>query len=334
MIKIWCDLFSFESEEHVILWSGKDNLALNSGTHKSHLFAIMEAKLLDKQMFASKNLILLNDVTNAHNLKFSDEDCLILDEANYSPSKLDIIFRKIRDANAYMIVIGRLFIKQLEYSVGAIYEFEYNAQHIEFRAVFSQTHKGCSRHDLIVCEDSTQVASVYAETLREDVRPVYGRSNFYSNIKRSGEPLLIADYPKFGADLVKLLYKIFSDAVRTRMNDITLFCPDCFEKIVCEVAALNNVELPNLNTEDYFDAEYYYEALAENIPLWNKSKVAASVIDMQKVWDFSKAKTLQELYSFVYKGDEDISTHCYRINLSDFMRRYQTLLTDTDFTTL
>lgn len=325
MIKIWSDLLAFESSEHVIIWNGADNLALNSGTHKSHLFTLMEAQWNDKLLHATKNLVFMNHIQYAKNLVFNAEDCLILDEANYSPADLNNIFQKIRAANAYMIVIGRLLIKQLEYSVGAIYEFEYCKSNVLFRQVFTPVNTNSNRNDLIACEDSTQVASVYSTILRRDVKAVYGRSNFYTDVRRNAYPLLIADYPKFGVELLRLLHRLYASESRSKALVISLFCPNCFEQIVCEVAEQYGVKLPVLNADDYFDAEYFYEDMSKAIPKWDKAKVTESVIDITRKWDMGKSQTLQELYRFVIGDLCNAKTLCYEVNIKCFAQSHLAL---------
>lgn len=328
MVEIKCDLFSFECAEHVIIWGGADHLALNSGTHKSHLFTLMNMWWQDGQLESTKNLVFLDRVELAQNMMFRSDDCLILDEVNYRPAEIDYIFQKVRAANAYMIMIGRLLVKQLEYSVGDVYEFEFNPSSVTFHPVFQPLQSSAAEADIILCEDSTQVASVYSTALRKDVKAVYGRSNFYTDVKRNYSPLLIADYSKFGTELLQLLQRLYTNNSNIKTKTLFLFCPDCFERIICAVAKQNGFILRDLNINDFFDTGYFYEELAKDISLWDKTRVAASIIDMQATWDMSLSQTIQELQQFVHPAGSNLSTRCYKLSICNFGAAHPSLFED------
>ena len=124
MIEISCDFMYFRSEAHVIVWNGKDNLAFDSGTGKTFLFRELLGLDSQHRLYSNKHLIMSDDVRVLSTMSYTSDDCVIIDEANLKPHHLYDLFCKIRDANAYIIVMGRLLIAQLEYAVNSIYEFE------------------------------------------------------------------------------------------------------------------------------------------------------------------------------------------------------------------
>lgn len=332
MIEISCDFMYFRSEAHVIVWNGKDNLAFDSGTGKTFLFRELLGLDSQHRLYSNKHLIMSDDVRVLSTMSYTSDDCVIIDEANLKPHHLYDLFCKIRDANAYIIVMGRLLIAQLEYAVNSIYEFELDVDrefsiinHVYLNEAFQNSTRKSVQNDIVVCEDSRSVADIYSNTLGIGVTAAYGRSKFYGIVKSFRSPLLIVDLPKFGTDLIQLIHNLGQDATEVANVCLTLFCPDCFEQILCEVAEYYDEKLPDLNVGDFFDREFFYERKAKGIQQWSKSNVGRSLNSIQKVWDFCVSNTLQELCNLIRNGTVGNIPY-YEINLDEFIREHKSLL--------
>ena len=314
MIKIDCNLFSFEARDHLIIWGAKDGLCFDSATNKSRLFKEIAAEQEEGTVKCNLNLILSDRAVNASHLQLTDNDCLLVDELNYSPRALNIVLENARKANAYLIVIGRMLIKQFEYSVDDIYGFEFNESYdaVTFERIFTSCNKTDRHANIVACEDSAPIATIYSNALDTDVVPVFGRSRFYSVIKRYEVALLIADRPKFGADLLRLLHKLKD----CKMHTVLLFAPYCFDEILCQAGGLISSYDESLS----FDQEYYFESLAtREIPEWNKNHLARSLAALhEKGYVFKDTKIINLLKEFYNNCDAPNVNYCYEINLGDF----------------
>lgn len=314
MIKIESDLFSFESEDHLVVWGANNGLCFDSATYKSYLFKQLVMLQNSDGLSSNLNLILEDRPKNAAGLTITEKDCLIIDELNYAPGDLNVILEKVRNANAHLIAIGRMFIKQFEYSVDAVYSFAFTGKErtVRFEKTFRNVPQAFECPGVVACEDSAPVAMLYALSLDTDVIPAFGRSRFYPIIKNSAVALVIADKPKFGQDLLGLLYRLQSAEVKT----LLVFCPECFEEIVCEIC---HVDLKKYKVSDFFDAEYYFEEAAKSIPDWNKNKLAKSIETLiQQQYQFEQSDIMQELKKFYEKESVAGSTRCYAIHKNDF----------------
>lgn len=313
MIEIKCDLCELQLDSHITLLGNQNGLSFDSSTYKTYLFNLLHTQQRAKKLYSNKILRFVDDPYVLHGLQFTENDCIIIDEFNYAPSELNDLLLQIRAANAWLIVIGRLFIKQLEYSVDSIISFEIDdSNHITFSKYFKSSTQSDFKSDIVTCEDSTSIAAVYSNTLQIEVKPAFGRSNFYRIIKNSEVAFLIADKSKFGADLLNLLYCIKNNAARTKY--ILLFCPECFEQIVCEVA---NVDISNINNGEtcYFDSEEFFEDAAESLAEWSKSNVTLSVTSIGAIYGFSNSKILENMLKFYNNDIVDKADMCYEINI-------------------
>ena len=223
--------------------------------------------------------------------------CLILDEANYEPRELDSLLQLVRNTGCYLIIIGRMFIKQLEYSVDAVWQVRYDNKKFILEHTFKPS-KNDRSYDTVTCEDSTSVASVYSEYLLREIIPVFGRSNFFKVVKKSygtNNCLLIADRAKFGPELLSLALRVHD---RFEIDDVelNLYLPQCFEEVCLDLIG----EVPKGLDSAFFDHEEYFEALlSQSVSDWDKSKLTESVLRMKANYDFSRSRILADLKSIV-----------------------------------
>lgn len=127
MIEIKCDFFEFHSDYHVNILGAKNGLVFDSGTHKSHLVAMLQKDLDNDLVYSNKNLVIIQNVSDLSNRLVNSDDCFIVDELNMRPRILEELLQKVREANAYLITIGRISVKQMECSVDAIFALEYDS---------------------------------------------------------------------------------------------------------------------------------------------------------------------------------------------------------------
>lgn len=311
MIRIASDAFDFECGEHVIILGNMDGLIFDSGTYKSFLFATLVHAQNSNRLKSNCRVRLVDSPYTLADVALNSADCVIIDELNFAPNEVNLLLDTVRRANAYLIVIGRIFIKQLEYSVDAIFTFRYSENKFTVRQYFLNSHSQPFHADIAACEDSTSVAGVYSRALGDEVVPVRGRSHFFKFVKKYGTAFLIADKPKFGQDLLDIIYR--AKAGDSGIRHLVLFLPDCFEEIVCEVAGAVSLE----EEIDYFDREQYYERLAETITQWNKSNVTKSVADICDMFDMGSSEILKDLERYYHQMEVLDDSRCYVIDLDE-----------------
>lgn len=310
--------FLFHQRTTLSFGGADDGLCFDSATYKSYLYKHLVLLQSDNALHSNANIILEDRPKNAVGLTITSNDCLIIDELNYAPNDLNTILKKVKAANAYLIAIGRLFVKQFECSVDAIYSFRFceNEMGVEFKRTFSNVAQTSKCANLVTCEDSAPIATLYSSLLETDVIPAFGRSRFYSIIKNEHVALIIADKPKFGQDLLSLLYRLQNSSIDT----LLLFCPECFEEILCEVC---HADVTKYEISKFFDTELFFEEVATNISTWNKKKLAKSIeqLLMQQT-HFEESGIMQNLKKFYDNEMVMQDKYCYEIHLDilDFAR--------------
>ena len=315
MIKIECDIFHLCTEDHVIILGAEDGLVFDSGTHKSHFITELIRYRNNRKIVSNCVLIIEDTVDNLIGFEFTEKHCIVIDEANFAPHDLEDLFERIRAANAYLMIVGRICIKQLECSVDAIYLLKYHGGNFYTRRLFSNVSQIDRTPDQIACEDNVAIANVYAEALEVDnVVPVCGRGNFYKYIRKYANPMIIADKPKFGQNLLTLLYMLKINHTDTR--NLILFLPDCFEEIICELAA-DNIEAKLCSSDNVFDKELFYEMLAKQVTCWDKHHVTRSMKELRKCLDFSDSEILKDLCNLYYCRTVTNASRCYLIELDN-----------------
>lgn len=285
---------------------GGDVLGIeNSGILKTYLFKSLMEAYENYSLVTDKNLHFFDSIRSLHGLTFTSNDCIIIDEFNYAPSELNYLLSIVRDTKCYLVVIGRLFVKQLEYSVDAVYSVSYEEKTNFFKLehVFKPSCRGTTDLVGIATEDSRSIANVYSDALDSDVVPVYGRSNFFNAYKifKDTDILLIADKAKFGPELCRLILRL-RDKFKDSSGNIYMYLPDCFEEICVKLVNSNIV----INEDLYFDAEEMYEKILiyQCGVHWVKNNVKKCLADFSLKYDFTKSSILQDLYN-VYVNKKD-----------------------------
>lgn len=310
MVEIKTDFQTYRFYHHVnvIVGSGVD--AYDSGVGKSYLFNELKRQMIEGHLMSNVEVCLI-DSPNLFGVEalnnITNNTCVILDEANFAPGWLNNMLERVRSAKAYVIVIGRLLMKQLEYSVDAIYEVD--RRNLELTRKFTSKDTNTVIFDAVVTEDSASVAFlyelliykedlellIYTEDLKTEVIPALGRSRFFEHIKNNKSPLLIADKAKFGSELLLLLGKI-GDCCN--MNTLSLFLPESFEEIVLDILDCE------YKVSDYeaFDNEALFEIILEqNVSWWNKKGLAKSINYLIDNFDIMDSNILRKLVN-VFKG--------------------------------
>lgn len=310
MIEIKGTGIDFRFDHHVNLIGGAD--FLDSGNGKTRLYEHMLKLFNNGLLYANKTLVFMPTIESAKIISLDSSICLILDEVTFSPEQLNELFMIIKNSDSNVIVVSRLFVKQFECSVDAIYRLSCNSQGNFILDRYFKNGLGNKRTDVIVCEDATSIAFVYTDALQENVIPANGKDLIYKHIKRSKNPLVIADKPKFGISLLNLVYKCAGSTTET----IQCFLPSCFEEIVLEI------EFPeqygNVMQQAYvaFDAENAIEDyLNDKSDVWDKEHTAQSVKDLVNTYDLSKSSVLGELAE-LYQGKAKLSDRMYCIDVA------------------
>lgn len=319
MIRIDCDIFHFESSDHINVLGCEHGLIFDSGTRKTFLFRSLQSRQNMGRLQSNGRVRLVDSPYTLSGIRLTAEDCVIIDELNFAPREIDGLLAAVREANAYLIVIGRILIKQLEYSVDAIYTFSYASGRFHVEPYFSNTSRQSYCADAVVCEDSTSVAAVYSQNLEQEVIPACGRSNFYRFIRRNEVAFIIADKPKFGPDLLNLIYRIGASGCRLRY--LLLFLPACFEEIVCEVSVDVASGSDIADKSDFFDEEQYYEFLAAEAG-WDKKNVTKAVAGIADLFRRNDSAILKDMRRFYEGSTVSAAERCYvcDINAVDISR--------------
>lgn len=320
MIKIDCDAAHLELYHHVNIICGNDIFA--SGEKKSYFYDHLLTARNNKKLKSNKLLVFLQSPMDYVSINFTEDTCLILDEANFSPQDLDNLFKTVRTESAFIIVIGRLFVKQLECSVDAIYSVNYTDT-FSIERVFKNSNRVQPKIDRILNEDSTSVAAIYSECLRNEVVPVFGRSNFYKYVKNEQHVLLIADKPKFGQELISLIYRLCREGGKTR--SISGYYMIAFEQVIASMI-LNNYSEVLKAAEESFDSETYFEQyLKENVSLWDKKQLQESLKRIKSLYCFDKSEVLMNLVQFA-QNEEFQNEYTYFVDINTFSETYKKIM--------
>ena len=315
------EIVDIEFTKHINVIDGSSCDAGDSGIGKTFMFDSLNEAYENRKLTSDKNLHFFSSIRTANNLQFTENDCIILDEANYAPNELDQILQMVRQSLCYLIVIGRLYIKQLEYAVDSIYTVVYDQDHDVF--TLQHTFEPSDNHTIfntVATEDSTSIASVYSECLEKEVIPVFGRSNFFDIYKRNVESpiLLIADMPKFGPELFKLIFRLRDKYLGT-YDFVYLFLPECFEQICVLLTGVRVQE----SKEKYFDSEEMYERIlqADCGVHWGKNSVSKDLDAFKRLYRFRDSEIIKDLCHVVIGRSSSMGMFYQVSLLSDAMDR-------------
>lgn len=314
MISIACNILTFTCGDHIMVFGCENGLIYDSATRKSFLFTLLKNEQNLGKLESNCRVRLIDSPYTLAGIRLSAEDCIIIDELNFAPREVNSLLDEVRSANAYLIVIGRILIKQLEYSVDAIYTFHYADGRFTMKPYFQNSESQPFQAGIAACEDSTSVAAVYSRKLEDEVIPVRGRSNFYKFIKNQRVAFIIADKPKFGSDLLNLIYKVKTSGCKIKY--LVMFLPDCFEEVVCEIANGTDALEDMPGQDQFFDREQYYEYLASAITKWDKNNVTSSVAFLMDHYDMDASEILEDMRLFYNHMQVSDRSRCYVVDLN------------------
>lgn len=313
-IEIEGDIIKFKSEFHINIVDSPIEQLGNSATYKTFLFSSLSSAYENRQIESNCQLFFDSTMREISSRLLTKSCCLILDEANYEPKELDKLLQLVRQTGCYLILIGRLYVKQLEYSVDAIWQVKYDGERFSLDHLLKPT-KNDRVYDVVACEDSTSVAALYSEYLLREIVPVFGRSNFFKIVKMSYDKvnyLLIADRAKFGPELLALALRV-CDKFRTDKVELNLYLPQCFEEICLDLVG----EVPTSLDPEFFDYEEFFERrLSDSVSSWDKSNLTSSVLKLKAAYDFSKSRILADMNSIVNGASESKFNMFYKVKLN------------------
>lgn len=274
MISIKSDILTYTFPHHVNVIGGFQNLGTDSCKYKTALFTQLRDADGQGNVVSNLKLVFIDNADLLSELSVSSDRCYILDEVNLTPKYFDAFFQKLREVSGYAIFIGRLRLKQLDYSVGAIYVLKTETPPFEISPAFIGGATAAENFDGIFTEDSELVSKKYSEILGKNVVPVNGKNNFYKYIKNYSKPLLIADDAKFGPIILGLIERLGGKSIKF----LGLFVPACFEEFLLSSNCSDQDILDHVNFGTVipaFDAEAYCEELVKSFCLsFDKSDIA------------------------------------------------------------
>ena len=131
MIVIDCEILHAEFPDKVNVITGENSIGNSSGRGKTFLFSRLKELWERREVECNKRLVLLENVAMIRDMAIDDDRCFILDEANFAPKDLEYLLWLAQTTGGSLIVIGRMYVKQLTYSVDAIYGLKYDGERFE-----------------------------------------------------------------------------------------------------------------------------------------------------------------------------------------------------------
>lgn len=130
--------------KHVNVIGGTDGMGFNSGTCKTYFYRRLVEEQLLGRIVTSNKIFLAQSPYAWSGIQLSSNYCVIIDEANFAPRELINLFEAVRKANAYLVVIGRMHVKQLVYSVDSIFKLN---DDFSLSQVFTTFDRDVNEHD-------------------------------------------------------------------------------------------------------------------------------------------------------------------------------------------
>lgn len=307
MIDLRSDYFCYTFKHHVNIVGGTKKFCFDSGTNKTRFYDMLLGLYDAGKLESNKKLVFIDHANQVGAIDISTDSCIILDEVNFAPSGYDNLFEKVKEKNAYLITIGRMFVKQLVCSVDALYRLKLEEGKFSVEPLFSNSCDSKVSTD-IFCEDGATIATIYSQYFNTEIIPVGGRSKFYRNIKKCKNPLLIADKPKFSIDLLEILHSMYTKT--NSIESLKLYLPACFEQLVLQASCPSIYEENVQQAMTAFDSEDFYEKLLkESVNWWNKNDLVESTRYVLDNVDLTKSALLQDLLVFA-RGTLSKPTTC------------------------
>lgn len=207
----------------------------------------------------------------------SFRDCIVfVDEGSTFLSSYDFA-HAIRGTSNYYVLITRVSLHQLPYSVDAVLELRKTTS--RFKRTYNKTYRyydrlpdvtgRLSNVDRILTEDSNsghQMFAHIAETHGIRSESAQGKSNIYDCLKAQLESrtLVVADGAAFGADM-DTVYKF----QKLHPHSVTLYLPESFEWLILKSGIIRDGHIVDILKDpskyidpvSYFSWEQFFTAL-------------------------------------------------------------------------
>lgn len=309
MIELNSSLFQFRFQHHLNI-IGSERF-FDSGNGKTRLYLLLQSLLRDRDLKSNKNIIFIDSIESIRAMSFTENDCIIIDEFNYAPQYLDDLYQRLHSSNSNAILIGRLLVKQLMYSIDSIYSLEF----VDNIPVLSKCFINSAGHEIstkIFTEDNIDVAKTYETVLGLPVTSCCGKDRFLKYIRNVKHPVIIADKPKIGPVILELIER----SRHAQFEHLSCFLLQSFEEILTELEFTENFNSIATHAKLSFDAENYFEEyLEENSLLWDKDNVQESIEQFVSTYDFNSSSIVKLLTQFI-NGDTNVSEYTYEIPMS------------------
>lgn len=273
MVCIKCPCLNHMFNRHVNVIGGRGDVGFNSGSDKTKLFCELSGYHANKLLECNKKIYFLSNLEIIEQLSLSPEICLVVDEANTSAQNLELLFEKVYQSEAYLILIGRLFVKQAEYSVDAIFSIEGKNPYLLKPLFVELPKKYYEEPDTIITEDSVSVAAFYSGIFEREINSANGKNRIFRMIRDNTVAFIIADNAKFGPVLLDILER----AGDCKLKQLYLFTPESFEEVLLSGNdAVIDEFVESGIVPDVFDLEKFCEErIAQKCKMYNKKKMYA-----------------------------------------------------------
>lgn len=259
MIKISSNVLKYEFEHHINVIGGYKSTGEKSGVYKTALYTMLEDANANGQLVSNMPLVFLDNVTILSQIQVVNTVCYLIDELNFSPNNFNDFFSRLVKVNGFAIVIGRMKIKQINYSVDAIYTLDSPVPPFKLSKAFvTISRPGSIDNDFYITEDSQAVANYYSEKTCYRFCAASGKDRIHKYLKDKKHPFIIADNAKFGNVLLDIVER------RENLETLDLFLPLCFEEFLLNSDFKVDDILEHITGNiqpGYIDGESYCESL-------------------------------------------------------------------------
>jgi hypothetical protein len=256
--------YDFELRRNITVVRG------DSGTGKTTLFNMVADYTRNKEqsgvnISAPCPCVALTDTNWEAQLRDIHESVVFIDEEsdhNYLSSK--DFARAVQNSDNYYVLITRVNLHDLPYSVEEIYEIKASGKFHKFRNIYSSKFAGGYLHDeqptqpfnVIVTEDAKSGFQFFQAVFEDNETvciPAGANSNIHSVIRKDpeGKTVVIADGAAFGSEIDRVL-KLEKSGFR-----ICLYLPESFEWIILRSGLIDGVEDILVSPSEYIDSQKY-----------------------------------------------------------------------------
>lgn len=306
MLEFKSSIFCFSFKHHVNVIGGYHDNGSDSGTYKTVFFKRLIDEYTNKHLICNKTLLFISNITDLNAISFSSDLCIICDEMNLSPKFLEDIYKKILESNGYLITIGRLLPKGVQFDIDAVYCLDSFNEPFTLNQVFQYGNLS-NNPDVYVTEDDDIAAGLFSIMLSVHVQAAAGNGNVPRLCKRKQYPFIIVDSHKFGCILLQMLNYC------KKLKNVNIFAPACLEELLVDSTDNDTCAL----VVDTVNNEKYFEQLLKKVcKKFNKKSFVTAIhcLMFNKscdtcCFDLSKSSLIKALIA--YNNGEEID-ECYK----------------------